>query len=104
MPRETNIQIRRGSASDWASVNPTLASGEMAIENDIGDSSGYKIGVMSSFISGVGYQQNWVIGFDNGTGTPVSQVFYAIPRNGTSSPPSTGWYVVNGTAPAPTLS
>ncbi len=44
MPRETNIQIRRGTASDWASVNPTLASGEMAIENDtrrwkVGDGS-----------------------------------------------------------------
>lgn len=34
MARETKIQIRRGAASDWASVNPTLASGEMAIEND----------------------------------------------------------------------
>ena len=34
MPRETNIQIRRGAANDWTSVNPTLASGEMAIEND----------------------------------------------------------------------
>lgn len=44
MPRQTNIQIRRGSASDWTSVNPTLAGGELAMENDtmklkVGDGS-----------------------------------------------------------------
>lgn len=44
MPRQTNIQIRRGSASDWASTNPTLAAGELAMEQDtfkikVGDGS-----------------------------------------------------------------
>lgn len=44
MHRQTNIQIRRGTASDWASVNPTLAAGELALENDtrklkVGDGS-----------------------------------------------------------------
>lgn len=44
MPRQTNIQIRRGAASDWTSVNPTLANGEIAMETDtrkikVGDGS-----------------------------------------------------------------
>jgi hypothetical protein len=34
MPSQTNIQIRRGSAADWTSANPTLAAGEIAVEND----------------------------------------------------------------------
>jgi len=38
------IQIRRGSAEAWASANPTLELGEIAMENDtkkikIGDGS-----------------------------------------------------------------
>jgi putative transposase len=32
MPRQTNIQIRRGAANDWSSVNPTLSLGEIAME------------------------------------------------------------------------
>lgn len=28
MPRETNIQIRRGSSAEWTSANPTLNNGE----------------------------------------------------------------------------
>lgn len=44
MARQTNIQIRRGTASDWASVNSTLAAGELAVESDtfkvkVGDGS-----------------------------------------------------------------
>jgi len=34
MPRQTNIQIRRGTAAAWASLNPTLAAGEIAMESD----------------------------------------------------------------------
>ena len=38
------FQFRRGTASDWATANPTLAAGEMGIETDthkfkIGDGS-----------------------------------------------------------------
>lgn len=44
MARETLIQIRRGSESEWDSSNPTLASGEVAYLTDsnkiaIGDGS-----------------------------------------------------------------
>lgn len=42
----TKIQLRRGSASQWASANPILASGEMGLETDtakakFGNGSGY---------------------------------------------------------------
>jgi hypothetical protein len=34
MPVVTQIQIRRGTASEWTSTNPTLASGELGAETD----------------------------------------------------------------------
>lgn len=34
MARETLIQIRKGTAADWNSVNPTLAAGELAFVAD----------------------------------------------------------------------
>ncbi len=36
MPVVTQIQIRRGTASQWTSANPTLASGEQGLETDTG--------------------------------------------------------------------
>ena len=30
------LQIRRGTASQWTSVNPTLLSGELGVETDTG--------------------------------------------------------------------
>jgi hypothetical protein len=44
MPVVTQIQIRRGTAAQWTSTNPTLASGEQGFETDtnkmkIGDGS-----------------------------------------------------------------
>lgn len=44
MPRETNIKIRRGTSSEWSSVNPTLDSGEPGYDTlartlKVGDSS-----------------------------------------------------------------
>jgi hypothetical protein len=32
----TQIQIRRGTAAQWTSTNPTLASGELGLETDTG--------------------------------------------------------------------
>lgn len=34
MPAETIIKLRRGTASQWATVNPVLAAGEMGVETD----------------------------------------------------------------------
>lgn len=36
MGRDKLIQLRRGTAADWASTNPTLASGEGGLETDTG--------------------------------------------------------------------
>jgi hypothetical protein len=36
MPVVTQIQLRRGTASQWTSSNPTLAAGEMGVETDTG--------------------------------------------------------------------
>lgn len=36
MPRITNIQVRRDTAANWTSTNPTLASGEIGLETDTG--------------------------------------------------------------------
>jgi hypothetical protein len=34
MPVQTRIQLRRDTAANWTSVNPTLAAGEIGIESD----------------------------------------------------------------------
>jgi len=41
MPVQNLIQIRRGSASQWTSTNPTLSAGEWGLETDTGR---YKVG------------------------------------------------------------
>jgi transcription elongation factor len=37
----TKIQLRRGTAAQWTSANPTLASGELGLETD---TSMFKVG------------------------------------------------------------
>lgn len=34
MPAQTVIKLRRGTAAQWSSTNPTLAAGEMGVETD----------------------------------------------------------------------
>ena len=34
MPRLANIQVRRDTAANWTSTNPTLAAGELGLETD----------------------------------------------------------------------
>jgi hypothetical protein len=34
MPRQTNLQVRRDTAANWTTTNPTLASGEIGFETD----------------------------------------------------------------------
>ena len=34
MPRDTLIQVRRGTLSQWLSSNPTLANGELGFITD----------------------------------------------------------------------
>jgi hypothetical protein len=48
----TQIQIRRGTAAEWTSANPTLASGEFGFETDTGK---IKIGNGSTAWTSLGY-------------------------------------------------
>ena len=48
----TQIQVRRGTASQWTSTNPTLAAGEFGYETDTGK---LKIGTGSAVWTGLGY-------------------------------------------------
>jgi hypothetical protein len=48
----TRIQLRRGSASQWSTVNPTLSSGEVGYETD---TNKFKIGDGSSAWSSLDY-------------------------------------------------
>ena len=45
MPRINNIQVRRDTAANWTSVNPTLAAGEIGFETNTGQ---FKIGTGSA--------------------------------------------------------
>jgi hypothetical protein len=52
MPVQTQMQVRRGTASSWTSTNPTLAAGELGFETDTGK---FKIGTGSSTWTGLPY-------------------------------------------------
>jgi len=56
----TQIQVRRGTASQWTSANPTLAAGEWGLETDTGK---VKIGDGTTAWTGLSYK---------GTGTVTS--------------------------------
>jgi len=45
MARNALIQLRRDTAANWTSTNPTLAAGEMGFETDTGK---FKIGTGST--------------------------------------------------------
>jgi hypothetical protein len=49
----TQIQIRRGTATQWTSANPTLAAGEFGYESDTGK---FKIGNGSTAWTSLSYQ------------------------------------------------
>jgi hypothetical protein len=53
MARNALIQLRRDTAANWASINPTLASGEMGLETD---TNLFKIGDGSTAWSALVYQ------------------------------------------------
>lgn len=55
MAVQTQIQVRRGTASSWTSTNPTLAAGEIGFESDTGK---FKIGTGSSTWNALAYTAN----------------------------------------------
>lgn len=52
MAVQTQIQVRRGTASSWTSTNPTLAAGELGFETDTGK---FKIGTGSGTWTSLAY-------------------------------------------------
>lgn len=48
----TKIQVRRGTASEWTTSDPTLSSGEIGFETDTGK---FKIGNGSDEWTSLGY-------------------------------------------------
>jgi len=65
MPAQTVIQVRRGTAAQWTSVNPTLAAGELGFESDtnqfkIGDGTTLWINLAYAGGGGSGGSVAWV--------------------------------------------
>jgi hypothetical protein len=63
MPAQTKIQIRRDTAANWTSTNPTLAAGELGLETNTGK---IKAGDGSAAWTALGYVN------PAGTATPVT--------------------------------
>lgn len=66
MARDAQIQVRRDTAANWTSVNPTLASGEMGFETD---TYKFKIGDGTTAWTTLGYQS---LGGNYDGGSPTS--------------------------------
>lgn len=59
MPVRTKIQVRRDTAANWTSTNPTLAAGELGFETDTGK---LKIGTGSVAWTSLSYQAGGATG------------------------------------------
>ena len=71
MPVNNLIQLRRGTAAQWTSANPTLSAGEGGFETDTGK---FKLGNGS---------QNWVtLKYAGGGGIEVSETAPVNPDQG----------------------
>jgi hypothetical protein len=71
------IQLRRDTASNWTSADPTLAEGEFAIETD---TDKYKIGDGSTAWTSLGYSS-----LPAGTATIASPTFTGVPAGPTAA-------------------
>ena len=108
MPVVTQVQVRRGTASQWTSANPTLASGEWGFETDTLKT---KIGNGSTAWNSLAYATGSVsISNVTGLGTGV-ETFLATPSSSNLAAAVTGetgsGALVFGTSPTittPTLS
>ena len=71
------IQLRRGTASEWTAVNPTLAAGELVIETD---TDKYKIGDGSTAWTSLGYSS-----LPSDSATLASPTFTGVPAAPTAA-------------------
>lgn len=69
MPVQTKIQIRRDTAANWTSTNPTLASGEIGFETD---TNKLKIGTGSTAWTSLAYASGADVDWDDITGKPTT--------------------------------
>jgi hypothetical protein len=100
----TQIQIRRGTAAQWTSANPTLAAGEFGYESDTGK---FKIGNGSTAWTSLSYQgAGTVTSITAGTGlsggTITTSGTIAI-DTATTVDVSTAQTLTNKTLTSPTL-
>jgi hypothetical protein len=87
MPVVTQVQVRRGTASQWTSANPTLASGEWGFETDTLKT---KIGNGSTAWNSLAYQTGSIaISNVTGLGTGV-ETFLATPSSSNLASAVTG--------------
>jgi hypothetical protein len=72
----TKIQLRRGTASQWTSANPTLSSGEVGFETDTGK---FKIGNGSTSWSSLSYAASTPTEITNQVNLAVSNLIDSAP-------------------------
>lgn len=97
MPRQSLIQLRRGSKSQWVAANPILDSGELGLETDSGR---LKIGDGSKawiFLDYVGTNEN-LTKIKNNTGYAIQkgQAVYISGNDSYLNIPSVSPYLSNG--------
>ena len=92
----TRIQLRHGTAAQWAAVNPILAQGEVGTETDTGKikiGDGTQTWSALSYIQGEGSSSSW----GSLTGSLASQTDLATALNGKQATAEKG--VASGYAP-----
>ena len=82
------IQLRRDTASDWTSINPTLTSGELGLETDTGK---LKLGTGALAWNSASYCTLATAGYaplasPTFTGTPTTPVIKLTPTATSSAP------------------
>jgi hypothetical protein len=97
MPRQSLIQLRRGSKSQWVTANPILDSGELGLETDSGR---LKIGDGSKawiFLDYIGTSEN-LTKIKNNTGYAIQkgQAVYISGNDSYLNTPSVSPYLSNG--------
>ena len=80
------IQIRRDTAANWTSSNPTLAQGELGLETD---TSQLKAGTGSTAWTSLGYYDLGGLTDPTYTGTPIEDI-YAMSGTAVALEPSNG--------------
>jgi len=101
----TQIQVRRGTASQWTSTNPTLAAGEWGFETDTGKAkigNGSTVWTSLSYFGGTGTVSSITAGTGLSGGTITSTGTIAI-DTATTVDVSTAQTLTNKTLTAPVI-